>query len=201
MHGKPLRTFPGMTDRTDDADWAATLQGDGEAFGRLFDVHRHRAYRLALRLTGDVTEAEDVVAGAFLELWRRRRDVRVTSDGIRPWLLVTVTNLASNSGRGLRRHRAFLARLPRSEPTGESAERQALTRADLDVDPSLRAAIRALGATDRRLLALVALEGYPLREAGAVLGLSESAARSRWQRVRRRLATQPGVRPALAETY
>lgn len=32
------------------------------------------------------------------------------------------------------------------------------------------------------------MEDYPLRAAAAALGLTEHAARSRWQRIRRRLA-------------
>ncbi|MFN8075638.1 MAG: sigma-70 family RNA polymerase sigma factor [Kineosporiaceae bacterium] len=184
-----------MTHTTDAADWGAVLEGDGEAFGRLFDAHRDRVHRLALRLTGDVHDAQDVVAAAFLELWRRRRDVRLVEDGVRPWLLATATNVALNRGRGLRRHRAFLARLPRAEPRSPSAEGEALAALDLDVDPRLLSAIGRLGAVDQRLLALVALEGYPLRDAARALGLTEAAARSRWQRTRRRLAADSLVRP------
>lgn len=61
---------------------------------------------------------------------------------------------------------------------------------ELDVDPRLLTGIRALKDVDQKLLALVALEGFPLREAAEALGLREQAARSRWQRVRRRLAAE-----------
>jgi RNA polymerase sigma-70 factor (ECF subfamily) len=169
------------------ADWRRAATGDGEAFGRIFDRHGPRVYRHALRLCGTVHDAEDLLATAFLELWRRRRDVRSVDDSVLPWLLVTVGHLALNRGRGLRRHRAFLARLPRSEQPADAAESEALRRADLDVDPALLAAIRALSPMDQKLMALVALEGYPLGTAAEALGLSDQAARSRWQRIRRRL--------------
>lgn len=65
-----------------------------------------------------------------------------------------------------------------------------MAQVGLDVDPALLAAITSLNATDRQLLSLVALEDYPLRVAAEALGLSEQAARSRWQRLRRRLAQQ-----------
>lgn len=93
--------------------WRRALDGDGEAFGRLFDAHSARVFRHARRLTSDVHDAEDVVAAAFLELWRRRRDVRTVNDSVLPWLLVTATNLSLNHGRGLRRYRSLLDRLPR----------------------------------------------------------------------------------------
>jgi RNA polymerase sigma-70 factor (ECF subfamily) len=168
--------------------WREAIAGDGDAFGRIFDAHKGRVYRHARRQTGDVHDAEDVLAAAFLELWRRRKDVRLVDGSVLPWLLVTAHNLALNQRRGLRRHRAFLARLPHQVPQVDAAETDALLRADLDVDPGLMVAIRALSGSDQQLLALVALEDYPLGVAAEVLGLTEQAARSRWQRVRRRLA-------------
>jgi RNA polymerase sigma factor (sigma-70 family) len=182
------RTYQGMNALDEVATWRRAVAGDSDAFGRLFDSHSGRVYRHALRLTGDVYDAEEVLASAFLELWRRRDSVRVVDDSLLPWLLVTAGNLALNQRRGLRRYRAFLARLPHSEPHVDAAEAQALLRADLDVDPALLAAIRALNKTEQQLLALVALEDYPLRAAAAALGMTEQAARSRWQRIRRRLA-------------
>ena len=176
-------------DQLDEAAlWQRAAAGDGEAFGRLFDAHSGRIYRHALRLTGGVQDSEDIVAAAFLELWRRRRAVRVVDGSVLAWLLVTTANLALNHGRGQRRYRAVLRRLPRQDQQVDAAESQALLRADLDVDPELLVAIRTLRAADQQLLALVALEDYPLRAAAEVLGLSEQTARSRWQRIRRRLA-------------
>jgi RNA polymerase sigma-70 factor (ECF subfamily) len=171
------------------ADWTRAMAGDGDAFGRVFDRVSGRVYRHALRLTGNRHDAEDVLAATFLELWRRRKDVRVVDGSVLPWLLATATNLSLNHGRSRRRYRAFLGRLPRDEQPVDAAETQALTRADLDVDPALIAAIRQLKPIDQQLLALVALEGWKLGSAAMALGLSEPAARSRWQRIRRQLGT------------
>ena len=153
-----VRTYQSMNPLDEAGAWGRAAAGDGDAFGRLFDAHHRRVFRHGLRLTGDVHDAEDVLAAAFLELWRRRKDVRVVDGSVLPWLLVTAGNLALNQGRGLRRH------------------------------PDLLAAIKTLSSTDQQLLALVALEDYPLRAAAQALGLTEHAARSRWQRIRRRLA-------------
>jgi RNA polymerase sigma-70 factor (ECF subfamily) len=183
-----MRTHHYVNRHQEEAAWRQAIAGDGDAFGLLFDAHSDRVHRHALRLTRNVHDAEDVLAAAFLELWRRRHDVRVVDGSVLPWLLVAAGNLALNQGRGLRRHRAFLARLPRQEPLADPAEVQALRRADLDVDPHLLDAINRLSRMDQQLLGLVALENYPLRSAAEVLGLTESAARSRWQRIRCRLA-------------
>ena len=179
--------------------WRLALAGDGGAFGLIFDAHSGRVYRHARRLTNGVHDAEDVLGAAFLELWRRREDVRVVDGSVLPWLLVTTNNLALNQGRSLRRHRAFLARLPRQEPQSHAAETDALLRADLDINPGLLSEIRALARVDQQLLALVALEDFSLRAAAETLGVSEQAARSRWQRIRRRLA-QNDYEETLART-
>lgn len=42
------------------------LAGDKSAFGPLIDRHWPRAIRLALRMLGDLDDAEDVVQEAFL---------------------------------------------------------------------------------------------------------------------------------------
>lgn len=174
---------------TESHEWQTCLDGRADAFGALFDRHRARVYRHACRYAETREDAEDLLAMAFLELWRSRAKVRVTEGSVLPWLLVTTTNLALNQRRGQRRYRDFLARLPREHAEPDSAD-IALQAFDLDVDPQLVQTIRGLRASEQQLVVLVALEGYSLREAGQALGLSEAAARSRWQRIRHEIATR-----------
>lgn len=162
--------------------------------GRIFDDTHPRVYRHARRLCASTQDAEDVTAGAFLELWRRRDRVTIVDGSVLPWLLATTTNLALNQRRGLRRYQAFLARLPRTEPSSDDAAESALA-GDLDVDPALLVAIRDLPKLDQQLLALVGLEGYPLKDAASALDVSAQAARSRWQRIKRRLAATTRIQP------
>lgn len=65
-----------MTSIADEtALWSRARSGDGRAFAALFDAHRDRAFRHALRLVASAHDAEDVVAAAFFELWRKRDTV------------------------------------------------------------------------------------------------------------------------------
>ncbi len=96
----------------DEVLWDRSLTGDGEAFGLLFDRHRERVFRHACRLADTRQDAEDVVASAFLELWRCRAKVRLVDGSVLAWLLVTTTNLGRNAARSRRRYRQFLDRLP-----------------------------------------------------------------------------------------
>lgn len=47
--------------------------GDGDAFARLFRRHRDRVFRHTLRLASTPSDAEDLVALTFAEVWRRRK--------------------------------------------------------------------------------------------------------------------------------
>jgi RNA polymerase sigma-70 factor (ECF subfamily) len=174
---------------TDEVDWSLASLGDGPAFGRVFDRHRDRVYGHALRLVASVHDAEDVAAITFLELWRRRADARLTAGSLLPWLLVTATNVSLNQRRSARRYRQFLGRLPHPG-TSPPAEAEALAGVGLSLDPALLAEIRRLGEVDRALLVLIGIEGFSIAQAGAALDLTEAAARSRWQRLRRRMASR-----------
>src|ERR1700712_5601389 len=155
-----------MTSIADEtALWSRARSGDGRAFAALFDAHRDRAFRHALRLVASAHDAEDVVAAAFFELWRRRDAVPVVDGSVLPWLLVTTTNLARNSGRGLRRYQAAIDRLPRSQDLVDPAE----TAQERIAREQLLAAGRALGEQDAALVLLTALEGSTPTEAAAAV--------------------------------
>jgi RNA polymerase sigma-70 factor (ECF subfamily) len=171
--------------------WTRSLSGDAEAFAEIFDRHRDRVFRQAARLVEGREEAEDIAAAAFLELWRRRQDVRLVSGSVLPWLLVTTSNLARNAVRATRRYRAFLARLPRQEPAPDAAT-IAMDGPALGIQPELRAALRSLPEQDLHLLSLVAFEDLSLADAAAALCITPSAAKTRLHRVRARMRAQLG---------
>jgi RNA polymerase sigma-70 factor (ECF subfamily) len=170
----------------DGALWQRCQDGDGEAFGLLFDRHRERVFQHACRLAESRHDAEDVTAAAFLELWRRRAHVRLVQESVLPWLLVTTTNVARNARRTTHRYRRFLARLPRESPAPDAAD-VALEEHALGVGGELRTALAALSEPDLQLFSLVVLEDYSIGNAGAALGLTPAAAKARLHRVRHRI--------------
>ena len=168
--------------------WAAVLSNDGDAFVAIFDQHRNRVFRHALRMTANVHDAEDVTAGAFFELWRRQKSVRVVDGSVLPWLLVTTTNLARNLTRGLRRYRSLIASLPRAD-VARSAEDVALEQIEeLRVVAQVREALIGLSPSDAALITLTTFEHYSPAQAAAVLGITDGAARTRLSRARTRMA-------------
>ena len=171
------------------AAWAAALGNDGDAFAAIFDLHRDRVYHHALRMTANVHDAEDVTAATFLELWRRRKSVRVVDGSVLPWLIVTATNLARNLARGLRRYQALILALPRAQDV-RSAEDIALERIEeMRIAAQVREALSALAPSDAALISLTLFEHYSPAQAAVALGISDGAARTRLHRARTRMAT------------
>lgn len=177
---------------SDDRDlWARACEGDGEAFGVLFDRHHSRVRLHARRLVDDATDVDDVAAAAFLELWRRRGQVRIVDDSVLPWLLVVTTNVTRNLARSRRRYRRFLGALPPPRPALDAAE-QAFTTGVEGADARVRRSLRSLSDVDARLLALVAFGDLSVAEAAEATGLTVSAAKSRLHRARARLREELG---------
>lgn len=165
---------------TDAADWADALEGRGEAFGRIFDRHRDRLFRHSLRLVPRPADADDVVAIAFLEAWRKRTAVRFVDDSLLPWLLVTATHSAHNLSRGSRRYRALLARLPVEASVADHAE-------SFGEGDAVRA-LRTLSLADRDVITLCVVEGLSEREVAIALDVPPGTVKSRLSRAKARLA-------------
>ena len=178
---------------SDESVWQRVVAGDGRSYGLIWDRHQSRVTR-HLRLSGsDWADAEDLTAAVFLELWRRRSAVRFVDGSVLPWLIVTAQNTHRNAQRATRRYRAFLASLPEADPVPDHADRIA------EFDDARLVRLRSMLANarpaDARLLAMTSVEGFTVREAAAVLGLSESAAKMRLTRLRQRLST--ALEPAI----
>lgn len=178
-----------MGDDSDEALWAIVVGGEPGPYGVIWDRHRDRVFRHLVRLGGAPQDAEDLTAATFLELWRRRSSVRFVDGSLLPWLIVTAHNVYRNDARARRRYRRFLAALPAADPESVRASDPAVLVEDIDPvrDARVREAMAGARPTDVRLLAMTALEGFSVKDAAAAIGVSESAAKMRLVRLRRRL--------------
>jgi RNA polymerase sigma-70 factor, ECF subfamily len=89
---------------TDRAAVAAVSDGDPHAFRVLVDRHGRYVHRVAYRLTGNHSDAEDVTQEAFLKAYRQLGRFEARAD-FRTWLHKIAVNCAIDLIRG-RRHRA-----------------------------------------------------------------------------------------------
>ena len=116
-----------------------------------------------------------------------------------PWLLVTTTNLARNHARGLRRYRALIDALPRSDDARGAGDVAIEHIEEVVTAEQVRQGLNSLAKSDAALITLTAFEHYSPAQAATALGISEGAARTRLHRARARMASaldasQPGER-------
>ncbi len=69
----------------------AAQQGDGEAFARLIEPFEARLYQLALGVTGNHQDAEDVWQNTLLRAWKSIRRVK-RPEAFRTWISKIVVN-------------------------------------------------------------------------------------------------------------
>ena len=155
---------------------------DPEAFGVLFEEHAPDIYAFCFRRTADGRASEDLAQTVFLEVWRKREEVELAPDELRPWLFGVALNLLRNHRRSLRRHRAALARLPR--PRSDLGEDLAERLDDEQRARQALACFRALSQNEQDVVALCAWAELTYDQAAKVLGVPVGTVRSRLARAR-----------------
>jgi len=139
------------------------------------EEHAQRVWRFALRLTGDVHQAEDLAQEVLLRAWRYRWRLRDPERG-RVWLFRITTNLWRDQARRSNRRPACNL-MPAVDQQGtDAAPVQELIDQE-DVKQALNA-MDGLPARQREVLFLHACEGLSLDAIAKVLGISTDAAKA-----------------------
>ncbi len=150
----------------------AARSGDERAFDSLVGPLIEPAYKLAVVLLRDPSEAEDAVQEACLKAWRKLPQLRPESP-IRPWFL----SIVANHARSLRRSRWWSVLRMDSVPDARHVVGDRVDE-NLDLDRELA----KLPPTDRAVLFLSFSLDLPVGEVGRILGISPQAAKSRVHR-------------------
>ncbi|WP_433235158.1 RNA polymerase sigma factor [Streptosporangium sp. CA-135522] len=178
---------------TDLELWSRATAGDGEAFGALFDRHARSVYNHCFRRTADWSAAEDLTSVVFLEAWRRRRQVRISSDSLLPWLLGVANNALRNRSRSLRRHQAAIGRLPSMNSVLDPAEEVAGRIDDERQMHDILTVVNRLPSADREVLTLCVWSGLSYEDAAVALNIPVGTVRSRLSRARARMKKLSGA--------
>ena len=182
-----LAAIPRREPDVDDAALiAAARQGDGDAFTRLFRRHADAVRTRITRLVGPVAERDDLVQKVFIAFHRAlpsyRGDARLST-----YLHRIAVNVAYDHLRGRRRWVESTG-APDAEELVEQVtpalEDQVEARADL---ARLLALLDQLSPKKRIAFVLVAVEGYSLAEAAALVGARQEAVKQRALHARRDL--------------
>jgi RNA polymerase sigma-70 factor, ECF subfamily len=180
----------GAPDSLPDAELLARhVAGDQEAFAELVRRHRDRLWGVALRTLGDREEAADALQDALVSAFRSAHTFQGRS-AVTTWLHRIVVNACLD--------RARRAATRRTAPLDDDGNRhlEALLGSEEAADaPVVRSELRrelanalaSLPIEQRSALVLVDMQGYPVAEAAAVLGVPVGTVKSRCARGRARL--------------
>lgn len=168
---------------TDEADWIEKAQrSDAKAFERLYRMHADRVYGLCLRMTGNVSEAEDSTQETFIQAWNKL-DLFRGDSAFSTWLHRIAVN-------------AVLGRIRKSKREQDRiqvAVEQSLapvTTSDTGDMRDLSEAVDRLPEGARHVFVLHAVYGYSHDETADMLDIAAGTSKAQLHRARRLLAQQ-----------
>ena len=158
-------------------------EGYLDAYELLVQRHSALAYRVALRLTGNHHDAQDVAQEALIAAWENLDQFQGRSS-FSTWLYQIVTRRALNKVTRGGDDRSLELLPERADPAMETAE---AAERDFKVD-AVTDALLALPFAQRTVIVLHHFEGLSYAEVASVTGATEPAVRSHLFRARRALA-------------
>jgi RNA polymerase sigma factor (sigma-70 family) len=154
---------------------AGCLEGDIKAQFMLYKNYSAAMYNIAVRITGNRMDAEDILQESFVTVFERLNELE-NHNSFGSWLKRIVIN---NSISLIRKRKNVFEDLdnPSSDNVNINEE------IDNSIDPAIvHNAIKELPDGCRTVLVLFALEGYKHREISELLGISESTSKSQYRR-------------------
>lgn len=174
---------------SDDELIAATLAGDGSAFGELVRRYERAVFSLALRTLREREDAADAAQEAWVKAYRALASFR---PGARfsTWIFTICYRCCCD--RLSRRSRFSGSELPDRADPAPGPEQAAI---DADIGVRLRRAIDALPEKYRVAITLFVLQGKRYEEIAEVLGLPLGTVKTHLHRAKdllRRALAEPG---------
>jgi RNA polymerase sigma-70 factor (ECF subfamily) len=185
--------------QTDAATVALARDGDSEAFQTLVERHSRAVYRLAHRMTGNPSDAEDVVQETFLKAYRQlgRFESRANFG---TWLHRIAVNCAIDLIRSRPRREAGadatdLEQLGAAEAMEAAQKTPERLMLSTEVQERINGAMSALSRMERAAFVLRHFEGQSIDDISRALGLKTNATKhSIFRAVRKmRVALEPLV--------
>src|SRR5918992_3799921 len=165
----------------------SAAQGDMGAFEQLYQRHNRRVYSLCLRMTGNVSEAEDLAQEVFIQLFRKIGSFRGES-AFTTWLHRLTVNQV------LMHFRKRGVRLEQTTDEGEMPVQivrgtEDPTRMPVVDRIALDTAVAALPPGYRSVFVLHDVEGHEHEEIARLLGCSVGTSKSQLHKARMKLRT------------
>lgn len=165
---------------SDEVILIQAAQGDGEAFGVIYERYVGRIYNYVYYRTGNVADAEDLTARVFYRAIRHIGNYKDRGVPMSAWLYRIAHNLVANWHRdNSRRKEIPLDETLIGGTNGGHPEHELLDNEDQEY---LLQVIRLLPADRQQLLILKFVEHMPNAEIGKIMGRTEGAVKSLYHR-------------------
>jgi len=156
-------------------------QGDIGALEELYKRHKDKVYALAIRLTNNVQDAEDIVQDVFVQVHRKINSFRGDA-AFSSWLYRIATNISMSALRQRQRRR--------KEQTSEHIQargHQAQVNDTRLLKPFLEEAIASLPPKSRMVFVLHDVQGFQHQEIAQMLNCSVGTSKSQLHKARSHL--------------
>jgi RNA polymerase sigma-70 factor (ECF subfamily) len=185
----PLAGEPGRVDDQHAEAWAlvhAVQNGDGEAFGKLYDRYVDQVFRFIFYRVNDRALAEDFTSETFLRALRRISTINYQGRDIGAWFMTIARNIVFDHTKSAR-FRLELTTGETVEIGDTEASPEAAVLAHL-TNTRLLAAVNELGEEQKECIVLRFLQGLSVSETAAVMGKNDGAIKALQHRAVKRLA-------------
>jgi RNA polymerase sigma-70 factor (ECF subfamily) len=161
-------------------------EGDGEAFGQLYDRYVDTVYRFVYYRVNDRALAEDFTSETFLRALRRISTISYQGRDIGAWFVTIARNIVLDHMKSAR-HRLEITTADTiegndREPSPEAAVLESLA------SQRLMAAVGQLGEEQRECVMLRFIQGFSVSETATVMGKNDGAIKALQHRAVRKLA-------------
>jgi RNA polymerase sigma-70 factor (ECF subfamily) len=173
-----------VVEKSQASDYAlarAAAQGAMAGIGDLYVRHNRRVYSLCLRMTGNVSEAEDLTQEVFVQLLQKIDSFRGDSQ-FTTWLYRVTVNQVLMHFRRRRSHTEIDGRVEFAIELGGRSVGTPVIDAI-----ALKAALSHLPSGCRTVLLLFDIEGYKHHEIAELLGCSVGNSKSQLHKARKKL--------------
>jgi len=167
----------------DEAAWIRQAQrSDARAFEALYRMHVDKIYGLCLRMTGNVSEAEDCTQDAFIQAWSKLGKFRGDS-AFATWLHRVAVNTVLGRIRKSKREQDRIQAV-------SDMSTSSFVKDDAGELRDLSDAVNRLPSGARHVFILHAVYGYSHDETGTMLGIATGTSKAQFHRSRRLLCQQ-----------
>ncbi len=163
---------------TDERLVAGCLKGDPVAQKELYKTYARKMMSICMRYASGREQAQDILQDGFVKVFQKMDHYRGEGP-LGGWIARTMVNTALDT---LRRNKPYDHSLDLTEAEHLHAEdEQVLSGMSTD---ELMALIQALPPGYRTVFNLFCIEGYPHKEIGEMLGISENTSKSQFMKAR-----------------